>query len=294
MVVVRDGSVILTGGIGTRPVSAGAVVLVAPGVLFGYTPEGRATVTTVLLDTDYLIDAFFWQHLDLFADQQMARDLAVRLYPDRLQVLRVGERVVERLAPVLDDLITVTAGEPGAAGFFRLQVLVSEVLGVVAPHVRAAPGVPMPTPRGPCADVPRWRVFFPAPVKVAETTVLMRADLARRWRLPDLAAHACLSVSQYARVFRHAYGLTPVTYLTMLRARETARLLRESDLGVLAIYQQAGWGQRSHAAVAFRRYYGTTPSGYRRHGPATASVLGPGVTVAVPAAERGNGCAPTY
>lgn len=102
---------------------------------------------------------------------------------------------------------------------------------------------------------------------------------ARRWRLVDLAEHACFSKSQYVRVFRYAYGMSPFNYLKLLRVREMARLLRETDMPVLTVCQRVGWGARSHAAVAFRHYYGTTPSGYRRYGPATTSTGGEGLAV---------------
>lgn len=107
----------------------------------------------------------------------------------------------------------------------------------------------------------------------------VRRNPARRWRLVDLAEHACFSKSQYVRVFHYAYGMSPFNYLKLLRVREMARLLHETDMPVLTVYQRVGWGARSHAAVAFRHYYGTTPSGYRRYGPATTSTGGEGLAV---------------
>lgn len=103
---------------------------------------------------------------------------------------------------------------------------------------------------------------------------------ANRWRLTELAEHACLSTSQCQRVFHYAYGMSPFNYLRLLRVRERARLLRETSVPVLTAYAPVGWGARSHAAVVFRHDFGTTPSGDRRYGPATASMGGPDMTVA--------------
>ncbi len=286
LAVIREGSLILTGDMDALPVSAGTVVLAAPGAAFGWQPEGRTVVTTVLLDTDYLVDVFFWQHLDRLADAAAARDLAARRYPEPVQVLRLGEPAVERLAPVLDGLVARTADGPDGAGFFGVQALVAELLAAITPHVHVDPDAAMPRPDGPRAGVRRWRVFRPAPPLIAQTALMMRADLAAQWRLADLAEHACFSRSQYVRRFTDAYGMSPFAYLTMLRVREMARLLRETDMPVLAIFERVGWGQTSHAAVAFRRYYGTTPSRYRTHGPATATGDGPGVAVARHAADH--------
>lgn len=294
LAVVRDGSIILRGDVESHPMSAGDVVLVAPGVGLGWEPEGRAVVTTVLLDTDYLLGLFFWQHLDHAADLADAATLAARMYPDPIQILRLGEHVVERLGPVLDELTDLSDQSPEAAGFFRLQSLVDELLGAVTPHVRTAPGVRWPVLSGPHVGLSRWRLFHPAPRLVAETAAMMRANPANRWRLGDLAAHACFSESQYVRRFHHAYGMSPFAYLALVRVREMARLLRETDMPVLAIFEHVGWGQTNHAAVVFRHTYGTTPRDYRRNGPATASTGGPGVAVGRAADARGNRCAPTY
>lgn len=279
LVFVRDESIILTGTAGFQSASTGDVVMVAPGVPFGYAPEGLATVTTVLLDADYLLGVFFWQHLEHAADLADAAELAARMYPDPIQILRLGEPAVDRLGPVPDDLAALTAEQPDVGEFFRLQSLVDELLAAIAPHVRTAPGVEWPVPLGPRAGVPRWRVFHPAPLLVTETAAMMRANLGKRWRLAELAEHACFSTSQYQRVFHYAYGVSPYTYLRLLRVREMARLLRETDMPVLRVYERVGWGARSHAAVVFRDYFGTTPSGYRRYGPATASAGGPGLAV---------------
>lgn len=107
----------------------------------------------------------------------------------------------------------------------------------------------------------------------------MRADLARQWRVADLAAHACLSSSQFERVFKEHYGLSPMAYLTMLRVQEMARLLRTTDLLVEQICLRVGWHNRPHTARHFRRYYGVPPTVYRRQGPHTASLGGPGAAV---------------
>lgn len=279
LAVVREGSILLHGDTDPRPVSAGDAVLIVPGAPFGWEPEGRAVVTTVLLDTDYLLGVFFWQHLDHAADFADAATLAARMYPDPIQVLRLDERAVGRLGPVLDELAVLGVESPEAAGFFRLRGLVDELLGAVAPHVRTAPGARWPVPLGPHVGLSRWRLFHPAPRLVAETAAMMRANPANRWRLADLAAHACFSESQYVRRFHRAYGMSPFTYLALLRVREIARLLRETDMPVLATFEQVGWGQTSHAAAVFRDYFGTTPSGYRRYGPVTASTDGPGLAV---------------
>src|SRR5690606_28704275 len=99
VLVVREGSLILDDQRPPRPVASGTVLLVAPHATLGFDPEGSVTVTALFIDTDYLIEHLFWQHLDVIPDRDAARDLAARLYPDPFQVLRLGEQRTEQLGP---------------------------------------------------------------------------------------------------------------------------------------------------------------------------------------------------
>lgn len=68
-IVVRAGSAILFGEFGERPVSTGDVIALGANTLCGSEPEGWITVTTLYLDTDYLVDQVFWQHSAVLADR---------------------------------------------------------------------------------------------------------------------------------------------------------------------------------------------------------------------------------
>ncbi len=170
-------------------------MLVAPQSICGYEPEGDATVTTLAVDPDYLIEHLFWQHLDLVPDRDAARDLAAKLYPDPVQVLRLGEREVERLGPTLDELVTLTTTGQSAAGYFHVHGLLFAVLEAITPHVHhAAVETPPLTSRERAVRVasPRWRAFRPVRREAAQAAALMHRDIAKRWWLADLAV-TCMS-----------------------------------------------------------------------------------------------------
>ncbi|MGD9430821.1 helix-turn-helix domain-containing protein [Arthrobacter russicus] len=296
LVFPRDGSLILDGDTRARSVSVGDVVLAAPGVPIKYQTEGWVTTTTLLLDTDYLIEHLFWQHLDLIPDRDAAREFAAKLYPALIQVLRLGEREVDSLGPILDELVTRTEAGSDTAGYFHIQALLFAVLEAVAPHVRHAPvAVPLLTSRQRASRVasPRWQTFRPVRHEAARVAALMRNDITQPWRLDHLAAHACLSTSQLTRVFKDSFGVTPIVYLSILRVREMARLIRETDLLITVITERVGWRYHNgNATRLFRRYMGVTPIHYRRHGPPNASDGGPGVGVARTLARHRD--APAY
>lgn len=284
LMVVRDGSLIFDGDHPLRPATVGTAVRVAPNVTIGYEPEGNVTETTLLIDTDYLIEHLFWQYLDLIPDRDAARDLAANLYPDPVQVLRIGEREVERLGPILDELSAATQTNLGAAAYFHTHALLLTVLEAITPHVRHAPVVVPPLTsrqRAARVAVPRWQTFRPVRREAARVATLMRSDITQPWRLDDLASHARLSKSQLTRIFKESFGVTPLVYLSMLRVQEMARLIRETDLLITVITERVGWCYHSGCATrAFRRYMGVTPIHYRHYGPSNASREGPGIAVA--------------
>lgn len=282
--LVRDGSMLLLTNDEFQPLSIGDCVLAAPHTPIRYSPEGAVTLTSLLIDTDYLIEHLFWQHLDLIPDREAARDLAAKLYPDPVQVLRLGERQTQRLGLMLDALVTRTGDDQSSQGYFRTHALLFTVLAALAPLIRHAPvAVPPLTSRQRAVRVapPRWRAFLPVRREIARTAALMQDDIAKRWSLSELAAHACVSTSQFSRLFKESFGVTPITYLSILRVQEMVRLIRETDLLIGTITERVGWCHHcGHATLVFRRYMGVTPFEYRHYGPPSASREGPGMGVA--------------
>lgn len=264
LIVVRNGSAILFSEFGKRPVKVGDVILIDANTLCGSEPEGSITVTTLYLDRDYMIDQVFWQHAALVTDRLDARAFADELYPEPAHILHLGEDRAGTLMPWLDELVALSLDGPSPQRFYRMQALLFTVLDVVAPYikstaVRRAPTQGKATRPGP----PLHRRFAPLRAEVRQAAELLRNAPEQRWSLDDIAAAVHLSPSQLVRVFVDAYGKTPMTYLTTLRAEHLARLLRETDLPIEAAMREVGWRSRGHAARLFRQAVGITPTRYR-------------------------------
>ena len=105
---------------------------------------------------------------------------------------------------------------------------------------RAAPGSP-PTDWGAFA---RWACELQSP----------------NWQLRRAAA---LEIEARFRRFRRFCGITLWTYVTRLRLAEAQRLLATTDLSVLEVCHQAGFGSTSQMYDVFRRHRGVTPARYR-------------------------------
>lgn len=267
VIVVRTGSVILCSEHRDLPVSEGDVYILGAHVLCGAEPEGSVTVSTIYIDTDYLIDQFFWQYGGHLPDQPATRGLVEKICAEPAHLLKIGEKKARRLGPWLDELVALSIEGAYMDRFHRMQALFLLIMDVISPSIQIAPVLAAVSPRLPVRSIaPRSREFVPLRSDVQKVRDAMRASLARRWTMRDLAGIAHLSSRQLSRVFVDAYGKTPLAYLTMLRVEAMARLLREEGMSVAEVGRRVGWQSRNRATTAFREHTGVTPSWYRRMG----------------------------
>ena len=265
VIVVRDGSAILFSEFGQQPVTIGDAILLCSNTLCGSEPEGHVTVTTVYMDTDYLIDQVFWQHVGLLCDRLDARDLAEKTYLEPAQILRLGEERAKMLIPWLDELVQLSIDGLYRRRFNRVQALWFALADVIGPFVKVSSARLTPSQRSRVRPTtPRHRQFCPLREEARKAADLLRRSPQTHWTLSALADQVHMSVSQLVRVFTDAYGKTPLAFLTMIRAEELARLLRDTDLPIESAMRQVGWHSRGHAAQLFRQYVGITPIEYRR------------------------------
>lgn len=91
----------------------------------------------------------------------------------------------------------------------------------------------------------------------------LRAHLARRLTLDELAAVAGLSPFHFLRSFRRHYDVTPQQMLMALRLDTAKRRLAAGESPALAA-AETGLADQAHLTRAFARRYGTTPARYQR------------------------------
>ena len=85
---------------------------------------------------------------------------------------------------------------------------------------------------------------------------------------PDLASMAGLSVPQFERRFRSAFGNSPHQYLIRVRIENASRLLAETDQTVTEIAHTCGFYDHAHFSRIFRQFMNVSPSGHRsKHRP---------------------------
>lgn len=212
-----------------------------------------------------MLDQVRWQYAGFLQDRLDAQGFADTIYTEPAQILRLGEDRAGMLMPWLDELVALSVDGNFVRHFLRMQALWFQIAYVIAPYIKVSPVRVSPSQRAHIRPtLPRDRAFAPLRADVREAAALLREKPDRHWTLEDLAAEVHLSPSRLSSVFVEAYGKTPLAFLTMIRAENLAKYLRETDLTVTAAMQRVGWHSRSHASRLFRQYVGLTPGDYRR------------------------------
>ena len=89
-------------------------------------------------------------------------------------------------------------------------------------------------------------------------------NLDKKLSLSDLAKRCFYNPSYFSRAFKERFGTSLVDYVTRARADAAAVLLESTDLPTETIAEKCGFGDKTGLYRAFSRYFGMTPSEYRR------------------------------
>lgn len=112
------------------------------------------------------------------------------------------------------------------------------------------------------ARAPR-RLREEAPARFERVVEYLRAHLAERVVLDDLAALAGLSPFHFLRRFRAHYHVTPQQMLMALRLYQAKRLLA-AGAAPATVAADTGLSDQAHLTRAFAQRYGITPARYQR------------------------------
>jgi len=88
--------------------------------------------------------------------------------------------------------------------------------------------------------------------------------------ISELASAARLSPAHFSREFRRNFGETPHHYLLTRRLERAAALLRQTDRTVADICVSVGLRSVGSFTSTYTRYYGCSPTVYRRKFPPAA------------------------
>ena len=115
---------------------------------------------------------------------------------------------------------------------------------------------------GAATDAPGWFRASLDP-RIGEALRALHSDPARPWTVAELADHALMSRSAFARRFTQLVGTTPLGYLNDWRMGLAREQLRDSDDRLAAIAGALGYASEFSFAAAFKRHHGTAPGRWR-------------------------------
>lgn len=82
--------------------------------------------------------------------------------------------------------------------------------------------------------------------------------------LEQLAEEAHMNKFYLSHTFKREYGISPISYMTHKRIKESKYLLAETDLSMSQIAQLLGFSSLSYFSQVFRRSQGMSPMEYRQ------------------------------
>jgi len=103
-----------------------------------------------------------------------------------------------------------------------------------------------------------------APWQVRRITTHVNANLDAALRVEDLARLARLSQSYFSRAFSSSFGCPPHRFITRCRVERAKELMLRTDVSLLQIAIECGFGDQAHFSRTFLRFVGISPARWRR------------------------------
>lgn len=92
---------------------------------------------------------------------------------------------------------------------------------------------------------------------------LMHGNVARRWKVSDLAGAVGMSRTSFAERFKSLVGMAPLEYLTCWRMTIARAALKREDADLATIAEAIGYESDTAFSLAFKRTFGSSPGRYR-------------------------------
>jgi len=100
--------------------------------------------------------------------------------------------------------------------------------------------------------------------RLSSTVQMMHDRYSEQLTVKELAEEAGMSQSQFGRLFRKLFGVSPREYLISVRINAAAHLLADTNKKTTVVAMETGFYDHSHFSRTFRKIMGRTPRQYRR------------------------------
>ena len=236
------------------PIQAGDVYVISPDERHSYAPtEGGSLVIVNVLWMPSLVEELLRADAALSDAESLAYiEPFLRGTARFARRLHLSGRMAYRVELLLDEMRHERqSSAPGSHLLLRhlfcaLLVLLSRAWEAEAPRENATN--PAPQQAGVARAIEYIEVNFAAPIRVS-----------------DIAAHAAMSESRLAHIFKAQTGRGLIEYLHELRIARACAALLHNNAPVHQIADTVGYTDLRFFHRLFRRHTGCNPTQYRRH-----------------------------
>jgi len=99
--------------------------------------------------------------------------------------------------------------------------------------------------------------------RVASVIDYIKENLDKSLSIAELSKTACMSESNFFKVFRNEMDLTPIEFINNERIKRAAQMLRTSNVKIKEVYIACGFNNVSYFVRIFKKFMGKTPTEYR-------------------------------
>ena len=92
----------------------------------------------------------------------------------------------------------------------------------------------------------------------------IKAHFNQNITLENIAHESGFSKFYFAREFKKVTGMTPVTYINLLRCNEAKKLIKKNKYSIKEISEKCGFFNYSYFAKTFKKHTGVLPSEYAK------------------------------
>ena len=92
----------------------------------------------------------------------------------------------------------------------------------------------------------------------------IRENLHMPLSIEDLSARACMSTSNFYRVFKNELGISPIDFINNERIKLASSLLKDPNVKVKEVFMRCGFENRSYFNRVFKRVKEVSPKAYQK------------------------------
>jgi AraC family transcriptional regulator, melibiose operon regulatory protein len=173
-----------------------------------------------------------------------------------LEELRPQEPAHRNLLPAVADLARYVFDHEPVFGDYSLLKRVCALLEAVQLVTKSSVALD---------DTDRASGGRERPMEIAKRAIAYANDhYLEDIKLLDVAETVGVSYHHLSHTFKAVSGFSFREYLTLLRVNKARELLRDETLNITRISSGSGFSEHKHMDAAFKKYFTTTPTQYRK------------------------------